>query len=164
MAEVYPPFAFLFLLEFSDKTGNMDASFQEVSGINSEIGFEEIGEGGENRFKHQLPLPARHTNLILKRGLLLSGSTLALWCKETLESDFNSPIKMKHISVSLIDKQKQKIITWFFVDAWPIKWNISSLNSMENMIVTETLEFSYKYLTRKYIDPPVSLSGQLLNS
>lgn len=150
----FPPVGYLFLLEFNNITDNIDASFQEVSGISTELGFEEIGEGGENRFKHQLPLPAKHSNLVLKRGVVLNGSTLSNWCKETLESDFSMTIETKHISVSLVNQEKQKIITWFFVDAWPVKWNISTLNSMENNIATETLEFTYKYFTRKFINTP----------
>ena len=33
-----------------------------------ELGTEELVEGGENRFAHQLPTGLRHGNLVLKRG------------------------------------------------------------------------------------------------
>lgn len=149
----YPPVGFLFSVEFVGDSGKADASFQEVSGISSELGTEEIGEGGENRFKHQLPLPAKHSNLVLKRGLLLSGSTLTVWCKTTLESDFNTPIQPKTIGVSLVNAELNKLITWQFIDAWPIKWSLSNLNSMENTISVETIEFTYKYFRRVSVNP-----------
>lgn len=151
MPAIYPPAGFNFLLEFSKIKSDIDGSFQEVSGITSELGFEEIGEGGENRFKHQLPLPAKHSNLVLKRGTITHGSDLATWCQNTVESDFGVPIVTNDITVSLMNIKGDKLMTWLFTGAWPIKWSVSNFNSMENSLAIETIEFTYKFFTRKFI-------------
>src|SRR5205807_27706 len=63
-----------------------DASFQEVSGLKVELGYEEVVEGGENRFVHRLPKPATPGNLVLKRGVVIETSRLARWVGDTLGS------------------------------------------------------------------------------
>jgi len=154
MPNIYPPAAFSFLLEYSANKNTADAAFQEVSGISSELGSEEVREGGENRFLFQLPLPAKHSNLVLKRGLITYGSDLATWCKNTIETDFGSAFVVQDITVSLINISGVKLISWVFESAWPIKWNVSTFNSQENTLAIETIEFAYRTFTKKYITPP----------
>lgn len=153
MPEMYPPVGFYFKLEYSTGSNTVDAAFQEVSGLNAELGIDEVAEGGENRFKHRLPLPAKYSNLVLKRGLVTNGSALAEWCKETTESDFGQPIKTQAITVSLLDSGGNKLMSWLFNDAWPVKWGASDFKSQENAIVIETLEFAYSFFTKIYITP-----------
>ena len=50
----YPPASFYFKVVLSATLGLRDTSFQEVSGIVSELSTEEYAEGGENRYKHNL--------------------------------------------------------------------------------------------------------------
>jgi len=153
MAVTYPPVGFYFLLEYSNGNSAVDAPFQEVSGLGSELGIDEVGEGGENRYKHRLPLPAKYSNLVLKRGLVTGGSALAEWCKETTESDFGQPIKTQTITVSLLNGSGNKLMSWSFNNAWPVKWGVSDFKSQENAIVIETLEFAYSFFTKVYLTP-----------
>ena len=37
-------------------------SFQEVGGLSKEMNVEEVGAGGENRFKYRLPTTAKGSN------------------------------------------------------------------------------------------------------
>ena len=51
----YPPSAFYFKVVFGATLGMTDTSFQDVSGISTEVTTEDVIEGGENRFVHKLP-------------------------------------------------------------------------------------------------------------
>ncbi|MDI9339688.1 MAG: phage tail protein [Sediminibacterium sp.] len=145
MSEYYPPVGFYFSLSVSGMTGNLDVAFQEVSGINAEMNVEEIGAGGENRFKYKVPTGARYGNLIAKRGLVTSTSQLAKWCTDTIGSDLTNPISPKSITVTLMGPDAQPLKAWNFVNAWPVKWSVSDFKSTEGEIVVESIEFAYTY-------------------
>ena len=122
-----------------------DTSFKEVSGISMEMDTEEIAEGGNNAYKHRVPTSVKFSNLVLKRGLVPKNSELIGWCMKTLGGGLSQVIETKTIIVNLLDENGNPIQSWSFANAWPVKWSASDLNSMNNEIVIETLEFSYSY-------------------
>ena len=95
MADYYPPWGFYYKVEFGISQNKNDVSFQSVSGLSVEYDMEEYKEGGENRFVHQLPKPAKRNNIVLKRGLTDNTSGLVKWCKATLEGDFAKKIEKR---------------------------------------------------------------------
>jgi len=142
----YPTPGFHFNVVFSDLgTKKFDNLFQSVSGLSVDLETEEITEGGENRFKHKLPVRSKHPNLILKRGVVLDSGVID-WCKDAI---LNFVIKPKNIDVVLLGEDHQAIKTWSIVNAYPIKWNTSDFNAEESKIAIETLEFTYNYFTVK---------------
>jgi len=56
-------------------------NFNRVSGLSVNLEPEEIAEGGENRFKHKLPIRTKYANLVLKRGLLIDSGVIE-WCRK----------------------------------------------------------------------------------
>ena len=148
MALFYPPVGFHFLVRFegllTKYVGIPDIGFQSVSGINSEIGIEEYHEGGENRFKHKLPNPVTYPNLVLKRGMLI-GSQLMQWYKDSVE---NYVFESNDVTVILMNGDHIPIQGWNFINAYPIKWNISDFNAEDATIVVESVEFAYQYFRR----------------
>lgn len=149
MAQIYPPVSFYFTVNITNNSSADDIAFQEVSGIHVEFPVEEVTEGGENRFKHRLPSPPKYNNLVVKRGAVVLGSPLIAWCKQTLESDFTSQLQLQDITVNLLDSTASPIMSWNFVNAYPVKYEVSNFLSQENSIVIETIEFAYQYFTRK---------------
>ena len=153
MALFNPPVGFHFLVRFEGLLTNPkyigipDTGFQEVSGINVDISTEEYHEGGENRFKHRLPNPITYQNLVLKRGLLI-GSQMMQWFKETTE---NFTFEPTDITVILLNGDHIPLQAWNFIQAYPVKWDVSGFNAQEAQIVVESVEFSYQYYRR--IDP-----------
>jgi phage tail-like protein len=139
------PRSFHFKVEFQDigVTAN-DVRFQDVSGLNAEIGVEEIKSGGENRFSHRLPIRAKYSNLILKRGML-TDSGLIKWFTDAVE---NFSFSTATIIVKLLDQDHQPLQTWSFIKAWPVKWSVSEFKATENAIVVETIELAYQYFRR----------------
>jgi phage tail-like protein len=150
----YPPPAFSFSVAIAaggsaGAQTDIDAAFQEVTGIDPKVDIEEVREGGVNDFVHQLPGVTKHSNLVLKRGFVTKTSALADWAAQTVGSTLGTPIKTQTINVFLLGPDSQVLVTWTFMNAWPIKWEVSSLDANSNAVLTETLEISYTIVTRK---------------
>ena len=143
----YPPVAFHFEVVV-DGNRNSDTSFQEVSGLNVELDTEELVEGGENRFVHHLPKPAKHPKLVLKRGIAAKNSKLISWCKKTLESDFSTRFQLKQVDVHLLNKQGNVLYSWSMTNALPVSWEIEAFNATKNEVAVEKIELQYSMLTR----------------
>lgn len=142
MASYYPPVSFHFKVEFKGISNKEnDHQFQSVSGLSVDLETEEIAEGGENRFKHKIPVRTKYPNLVLKRGMLIDSGVIA-WCRKALE-DFE--IEPVHITVSLLNEMHEPLQTWSISNAYPVKWSVGDFNAEENKIVIETLELSYNF-------------------
>ncbi|GGG23482.1 phage tail protein [Dokdonia pacifica] len=142
MATYYPPIGFHFKVEFSGISNKEnDHQFQSVSGLSVDLETEEIAEGGENRFKHKIPVRTKYPNLVLKRGLLIDSGVIE-WCRDALEKYVIKPVD---ITVSLLDEKHEPLQSWKIAHAYPVKWNVGDFNAEENKIVIETLELSYNY-------------------
>jgi phage tail-like protein len=158
MTDAYvPPVAFHFdvtVLGFSLNPG-VDASFQEISGLDRELEVQSLSEGGENRFTYQLPKRGKHPNLVLKRGLVAQKSGLADWAEATVGSSFAKPIEPKTLVVMLLNQDRLPLVAWQFKNAYPVKWVTASLNSTESKIAVESLEMAYTSVERRVI--PIAL-------
>ena len=142
MAKYYPPVGFHFSVEFTDlSSSEKDHQFQSVSGLTVDIETEEITEGGENRFKHKIPVRTKYPNLVLKRGLLVD-STVIDWCKRAVENFDFQPIDLM---VKLLNEKHEPLLSWNVVHAYPIKWAIADFNAEESKVVIETIELVYNY-------------------
>ena len=139
MSNYYPPLGFHFKVEFANISG--EYQFQSVSGLNVELETEQIAEGGENRFKHKLPVSTRYPNLVLKRGIKVD-SALTKWCREALE-DFD--IKPTNITISLLNENHEPLMTWNVVHAYPLKWSVSEFNAEKSQLAIESIELAYNY-------------------
>ncbi|HBC05727.1 MAG TPA: phage tail protein [Aequorivita sp.] len=133
------PVAFYFQLSFSDITANHTVVFKELSGISMEMNTEEISD---NSFKHRVHPSAKFSNLVLKRGMASIDSEIVTWCLRSFNGNLESSIETKNIIVNLLDEARNILKSWSFVNAWPVKWAVSDLNS-DNKIMIESLELAY---------------------
>lgn len=145
---LYPPSAFYFKVVFGEAESQVDTSFQDVSGISSEISTEQVVEGGENRFVHNLPTTVKHGNLELKRGIAPLSSPLVKWCKQVMERDFVDPIVPQLVRVYLMDADGNPIRGWSFANAFPVKWETENFNSTKNDVAIEKIVMSYTWSSR----------------
>ena len=144
----YPPSAFHFKVVFSATLGLADTSFQEVSGIEAEIQTEEVVEGGENRYVHQLPRGVKHPRLALKRGIAKLDSPLVVWCKSVMELGLAAPVTPMPLLVFLQNERRTPARGWFFANAYPVKWKVDTFNSTKNEVAIEEIELHYNYSFR----------------
>jgi phage tail-like protein len=143
MESLYPPLAFSFKLSFGQNASDVDASFQEVTGIGPEMETEVLREGGENRFVHVLPQSIKYPKLSLKRGIAALDSPLVKWCKEVLEGDWVKPIVPQLVHVFLLDENRETVRSWSFESAYPVHWAIEPFQSMKNEVAVERIELCY---------------------
>lgn len=148
----YPPVGFYFRVDIADPASialslasDVDNAFQEVSGLSVEYETESVSEGGENRFAHKLPVKTKYPNLVLKRGLVTTVSAFTIWGLKTMHDNLSLSVSTRHISVMLLNSEGFPSMAWMFVNAWPVKVQVSDLQSMENKLAIETMEFSYQY-------------------
>lgn len=134
-----PPSEFYFAVKFVGFP-DMDSSFQEVSGLKVTLGKEERKEGGENDYVLRLPTPPTYSDLVLKRCLLYN-STLTRWCKNALEDFKFDP---KDIKLQLLGANGGSLASWNIIQAYPISWELSVLNSTSNQLAIETLTLKYR--------------------
>jgi phage tail-like protein len=151
----YPPPAFSFSVAIASTTSapspsNIDAAFQEVSGIDPKVDLEEVREGGVNDYVHQLPGVTKHSNLVLKRGYVTQASALADWASQTVGSTLGTPIQTQMINIFLLGPAGQALVTWTFMNAWPVKWEVGALDATNSSsVLTQTLEIAYTTVTSK---------------
>lgn len=143
-----PP-AFYFSVSFDGANSGDDTSFQEVSGIGPELETEDYVEGGENRYVYRLPKPVKHPLLVLKRAIADMRSPLVQWCRSILEGDLSNPIQPRLLNVNLLNAEANPIRSWYFANAYPVKWEIDNFNSTKNDIAIETITLSYLYSKRE---------------
>lgn len=153
--------SFYFSVKISGDTSDVDAAFAEVSGLNKELGVEEVVSGGENRFKYRLPTCVSYSNLVLKRGVILADSPLIEWCQLSLDSGLSSSIVVKDILVNLLNPQGKSVMSWNFVRAYPLKWSMGDLKAKDGEVLLETLEFAYLYFSAQ--DPRDSQDAGIAN-
>ena len=163
----YPPGGFYFTVSVLGTgtalavASGVDASFQEVSGIEAKFNTEDVTEGGENRFVHRLPKPASYPNLVLKRGIVSVTSFLVEWVGQTVGSGLSLPIVPQNILVTLLGQGGTPLIAWGFVNAWPIRSQVAPLNASDNKVLIETMELSYNYFDRINLGSPASAAIKL---
>jgi phage tail-like protein len=145
MAAYYPPVGFHFKVEFPGVgTDDADSRFQEVSGLTAEITTEELVVGGENRFTYRLPVRAKYSNLVLKRGML-KDSGLVGWFRNAVEAFQFKPVD---VNVYLLNEKHEVSASWVFIQAYPVKWVVSDFKASENALVIESIELAYQYFRR----------------
>lgn len=143
----YPVPAFYFKVEFPQFRGQ-DTAFQEVSGMNVNIEYDKVAEGGENFF-YNLPKPPKYDHLILKRGMADQSSPLVQWCTAMLGPDLTKPVEPRNLNIFLLNENGEACRAWNIVNALPVKWQIDGFNSTKNAVAIETIELTYNYFTRE---------------
>lgn len=139
---IYPPVGFHFavVIELFPQTPQ-DFRFQSVSGLSVDIPTETIAEGGENRFKHQLPGVPQYGKIVLKRGLF-SGSLMINWVRNAIEKFQFEP---KNVIISLLNDLHLPVNVWQVYNAYPVKWSVTEFNAEQNAVVIESIELAYQH-------------------
>lgn len=141
------PLSFYFKFSFVEDLDNNENVFKEASGFFKDI--RKIEEGKNSYYEFLNPIAENH-NLVLKRGVALKDDKLIDWCSNALDTNNPIPIKSKAINISFFDKEEEQM-TWVFFNAFPVKWSIASNQDNTDMIVIETVEFSYSHFSETLI-------------
>lgn len=139
----YPIVAFYYKVSFQfSPQHSIDTTFQAINGLKSTIETETYAEGGQNWFKHQLPLRASYQDLILKRHLVNESSALTTWCQQAIEEFIYVPV---NITISILNEKAEVLRSWIVTHAIPNAYELSELNAEESKLMMETITLKYQY-------------------
>jgi phage tail-like protein len=116
-------------------------NFTSVTGLSAQVDVMEYAEGGLNDRVHKLPTRVKHTNLVVKHGMTNQPNLLA-WFKNTVVD-----AKQVDLSLSLYDSEGNRVQTWSFAGAYPVKWTGPDMNASGTEIATESLEIAHNGVT-----------------
>lgn len=142
---------FRFQLSINGNTKDDAINFLEASGLSMEMKVEEVNEGGENRFHYRLPKVSTASNLVLKRGVTKSDTSIIQWVTRVLNDGFSSPLESKNLTLSLLDENAKVLRNWSLIDSYPVKCSISHITTQEKTMAIESLEFAYSYFQQNEI-------------
>jgi phage tail-like protein len=134
--------------------GKSVATFSECGGLEVNVKYEEVREGGQNEFVHRLPGRVEYGNLVLKRGFVPADGTAAgegvseffRWCLTGLNRA-GSQVQRRDVTVTLVSLGKgARIYSWVFRRCYPVKWSGPALKAGENAIAVESLELAHEGL------------------
>ncbi len=140
LRNAYP--AFRFTLEVSD---NYSGVFSECTLPNVEWDVEEVKEGGQNAYIHQLPGQRKSSSrIVLKTGLMTGPlSALSRWYLESMKSTF----ARRTVTVKLLDSSGEPLVTWCLHEAFPVKWTAPQLKSDSSALAINSLELACGEIT-----------------
>ncbi|MGW8319783.1 MAG: phage tail protein [Candidatus Promineifilaceae bacterium] len=133
-----PLATFRFALDLSDGRG-YSGVFTECKLPDVEWDVEELKEGGQNAFVHQLPSRRKMSRVTLKYGLTKDYDLLD-WYAKMMEEDFKD--LRRTVSIEILDSEHKPILRWNLHDAFPIKVTWPELRAGDNTIAIQSLELA----------------------
>ena len=117
----------------------LDIRFQEVSGMGATISTEPDPTSVSTIFKSVTPTGIDHTNLELKRGVVI-GSPLSLQIQQVL-NEFK--FFRSDVMVTVFSELGIPTMAWKFCEAFPVAWQLASLNAKGEEVLIESLSLTY---------------------
>ena len=122
---------------------NIRASFQEVSGIESQAQVIEYRHGDSPIFSPiKMPGLGRVGHVTLRKGICVGDATLWNWFNEI----HLNTIARRTVVINLLDETGAPKMVWTLNNAWPTKLTGADLKSDGNEVAVESLEIAYETL------------------
>ena len=118
----------------SDDGAAVSGAFTEVTGLELEIPPIEYRGGAEDITVRKIPGLKKFTNLTFKRGIT---GHVGFW--NWVVEAMNGKVRRPSGSISMLDENRQEVMSWNFTRAWPTKYTGPSLGASKNEIAMETL-------------------------
>jgi phage tail-like protein len=137
---VWPLPKFHFTVEFGD---GISASFQEVSGLDSEAHPIEYRHGNSPVFYPiKMPGLGKVGNVTMRKGIFVSGAKLFAWYDEIKMNT----VKRHTVVIRLLDESGNPKMTWTLNNAYPTKITGTDLKSGSNEMAVEAVEIAFETL------------------
>ncbi len=120
--------------------GIQAATFSECSGIVATMRTDKLEEGGVNGTTLKFPGRTDFGNVTLKHGVTHS-TDLFDWFEKIVEGEKDR----RDIAVQVFDpgdSSESPLLTWWLINAFPVKWTAPSLQTSSNAIALEAVEFA----------------------
>lgn len=113
----------------------LKGNFSAVSGLGSEIEFEEYHEGGNFKNPVLLPTGVKYSNIVLQRGTM-SREPLSVWFSLVMAG-----IHQRYpMTVTMMDKEQNPVKIWTVMEAMPIRIDYSEMNALSGSVSVTTIE------------------------
>jgi phage tail-like protein len=129
---------------FSVKIGNLESSFQEISGLDVEAQVIEYRHGDSPIFSNQkMPGLVKFGNITLKKGMFKDGKAFQDLCNK---STMNTVVRQT-VVISLLDEDNNVTMKWTLKNAFVTKITGTNIKSDTNEGLVETMELAHEGLT-----------------
>ena len=137
--------------------GILVGEFLECGGLVIEREVYDIHEGGVNDYVHKRPGKLKLTNITLKRGLTYDRE-LWDWCRRGM---YDGMVKRKNLSIIIGNAEYLKVKQWDVFGAFPVKWELVSLNASTMEIAWEQIELAHNGFTLGNVERTPIGSGMM---
>ena len=119
--------------------------FREVRGLEVTVGLEQVREGGQNGFVHQLPGRMTWPHLVFRRGITQSDALFDWLAKSSGEGFAASGSKLTRSTgaVTAIGSNGSRLRSWDFIDVFPIRWKGPEFAVDSGVPLEEELEIAH---------------------
>lgn len=152
-----PPAAFNFAISLMDSasstgaaittiaintlTNNIDAGFNECSGLEMNMEIEEYQEGGNNGTVLKFPTRMQWGKLVMKKGILKSSQ---LW--DWAYGFSRGEVVRKDGLITLLGEEGLAHTVWKFKRGLPVKYSGPQLNAQRSAVAFESIEIDHEGL------------------
>jgi phage tail-like protein len=123
--------------------GGIAASFQEVSGLDTEVDVIEYRHGDSPEFSTiKMPGLRKGSDVTLKKGTFTGDVSFYDWYNEILMNT----IERKTVQIMLLNEKGESEIIWTLTNAFPKQVQGTDLNSSSSDVAVETLVLAHEGL------------------
>ncbi|MFZ9981223.1 MAG: phage tail protein [Cyclobacteriaceae bacterium] len=121
--------------------GGIVASFQEVSGLDTEVDIIEYRHGDSPVFSViKMPGLRKATDVTLKKGMFTGDINFFTWFNENLMNT----IARKNVQIMLLNEKGEAQIVWTLTNAFPKQLQGTDLKSASSEVAVETLVLAHE--------------------
>ena len=144
---------FRFLIDFESESGTkIAAAFTQFSGIKMQVEYADVRDGSNLRgVVDGVPALTSFENVQLTKGVIGEHEFFD-WILAAAPGAINHPTGedlSRTINIVALDDKGKRAITWSLYDAVPVSYQLSPMDSVQNAVLTETVEFSINGFTRE---------------
>ena len=128
----------------------IQAAFSQCSGIRATTQLVRMRTGSDLRgVQSFIPTTVEYGNLTLSRGVV-SDYRFLKWVFDCLPSYWAGPIKAarRTVHIAALTEQGTTGVEWTLYGAYPVGYELGSLDAGESGVLMENLEFAYVALER----------------
>lgn len=118
--------------------GQSIGTFTSCDGLGMEVDIQEVKEGGNPFFVHQLAGRMKYSRVKLTRPINADSAKVAAWI-----AGMATAVKRTQVEISAMNQHGDRIATWSLFEAIPYKWTGPSLNVDGPKVASETLELAH---------------------
>ncbi len=111
-------------------------NFSSVSGLGSELEYEEYREGGNFTSPVYLPSGVKYDRIVLQRGIVTL-EPLSLWFTSV---QWGMQLRYPMI-ITMTDAKHIPVKIWTVLDAMPVRVDYSPMDAMSSQVAVTTVEF-----------------------